>query len=87
MPRIAMIKEVASLIIGSTAPNLGHFLPLIKDACRHLGTLEAVAIKRFAASEEQEGTIAKVVERCGLPRRTGTGDVPRGTFLLDHWEH
>ena len=52
-----------------TLGTYGIFLPMIKDAYRHLTKLEVIAFKRFSSSGDQEAAIMRVVEWCRLPCR------------------
>ena len=67
-PALALLHQVWSEEQKHTLGTYGIFLPMIKEAYRHLAQLEAIAFRRFSSSGEQEAAIMQVVEWCRLPR-------------------
>ena len=64
---LAKLDEVWSEEQKHTLGTYGIFLPMIKEAYRHLATLGAIAFRRFSSSGDQEASIMQVVEWCRLP--------------------
>merc|ERR1740129_678015 len=69
LPSEEGLAELASVWSKQEKYQLGIYgitMSSIKDAYRHLLTLEAIPLMRFSPLEKQEAAISEVIRRCGL---------------------